>query len=59
MSPSMDPLGPEDASYRTCTECGGDCEPEPTAIDGLGVRIVFVCPEHGAQNIVDPFADKR
>lgn len=55
----MDPLGPEDASYRTCTECGGDCEPEPTAIDGLGVRIVFVCPEHGAQNIVDPFADKR
>lgn len=56
---TTDPLSPEGESYRICTDCGGDCEPEPNAIDGLGVRIVFVCPEHGAQSIVDPFEDKR
>lgn len=50
---------PHDQSYRTCSTCGGDCEPETSAIDGLGVRIMFVCPEHGAQSVVDPFSDLR
>lgn len=36
-----------------------DFEPEPTAMDGPGVRIVFEYTEHGAQSIVGPFADKR
>ncbi|RZU62239.1 hypothetical protein EV380_1832 [Zhihengliuella halotolerans] len=50
---------PIDEGYRTCAECGGDCDPEPTALDGLGVRIAFVCPEHGVHSMVDPFEDKR
>ena len=50
---------PKDDSYRTCTECGGDCVPEPTALDGLGVRIAFVCPTHGIHSVIDPFADQR
>lgn len=50
---------PTDDAYRTCSECGGDCEPEPSAIDGIGVRIAFVCPTHGAQSMVDPFSDLR
>ncbi|WP_299304476.1 hypothetical protein [uncultured Brachybacterium sp.] len=50
---------PTDDSYRTCSQCGGDCYPEPTAIDGLGVRIAFVCPEHGVHSVIDPFEDKR
>lgn len=45
----------DDESYRTCSECGADCEPEPTGADDLGVRIAFVCPVHGAQSMVDPF----
>lgn len=48
-----------DEEYRTCTVCGSDCVPEPSAVDGLGVRVVFVCPEHGVQSIVDPFSDLR
>ena len=48
-----------DEGYRTCATCGGDCEPEPMAEDGLGVRIVFVCPYHGTQTIVDPFDGRR
>lgn len=50
---------PKTLDYRTCSECGGDCTPEPSPDDGLGVRVLFVCPEHGAQSIVDPFDDKR
>lgn len=46
-------------TYRTCPECGGDCEPDPAAVDGLGVRIAFVCPKHGPQTIVDPFGHLR
>lgn len=50
---------PTDEGYRTCSVCGRDCEPNPLAEDGLGVRVAFVCPHHGAQSIVDPFADSR
>lgn len=56
---AIDPLDAEDESYRTCSTCGGDCEPEPSAVDGLGVRIAFVCPEHGPQSMIDPFQDHR
>lgn len=45
--------------YRTCSECGGDCLPEPAGTDEHGVRFVFVCPEHGVQSIVDPFEGQR
>lgn len=48
-----------DESYRTCTECGGDCIPETIAHDGLGIRWLFACPRHGAQSLVDPFAKLR
>lgn len=45
--------------YRTCSECGRDCDPEPTALDGLGVRIVFTCPTHGIHSVIDPFESRR
>lgn len=48
-----------DEGYRTCATCGGDCEPETVSEDGLGVRVVFSCPEHGVRAIVDPFSDPR
>lgn len=48
-----------DEGYRTCAECGADCEPDPLAEDGFGVRIAFVCQEHGLQTIVDPFGHLR
>ena len=48
-----------DQPYRTCPECGGDCQPEPSAVDGLGVRIAFICPQHGAHSLVDPFEEQR
>lgn len=41
--------------YRTCNVCGGDCEPETSAVDGIGVRIIFSCPDHGVHSILDPF----
>lgn len=50
---------PRDEEYRTCSVCGGDCDPEPSAVDGLGARFIFICPEHGAQSIWDPFSDLR
>ncbi|SUE27772.1 Uncharacterised protein [Nocardia farcinica] len=50
---------PADEEYRTCSVCGGDCEPEPGGADGLGIRLAFVCPEHGPQSLVDPFSDLR
>lgn len=49
----------EDSGYRTCSECGRDCEPEVTALDGLGGRITFVCAAHGAHSIIDPFENWR
>lgn len=46
--------------YRTCAECGADCEPEPfDAGEGQGVRIAFACPAHGVHSVVDPFEDSR
>lgn len=47
------------ADYRTCSSCGGDCIPDPTGAAGLGVRIAWVCPEHGVHSIVDPFEHLR
>lgn len=55
--PSM--MDDTDSEYRICSVCGGDCEPDPSATDGLGVRVVFVCSEHGPQSVVDPFDDLR
>jgi len=51
------PIGvPVNEDYRTCTVCQGDCEPDVGfGSDGHGARITFVCPEHGAQSLVDPF----
>lgn len=56
--PPAGPAGGENG-YRTCAECGRDCEPEVTALDGLGVRITFTCPVHGVHSIIDPFEDRR
>ncbi|HJC29024.1 MAG TPA: hypothetical protein H9759_06480 [Candidatus Dietzia intestinipullorum] len=54
------PLSSGDESYRTCSECGRDCEPDPSAgSDVLGARIAFVCPDHGLHGIIDPFEDTR
>ncbi|WP_353113232.1 hypothetical protein [Microbacterium sp.] len=51
---------PSDDEYRTCSTCGRDCKPDVSITsDEHGVRIAFVCPEHGVQSIVDPFADQR
>jgi len=50
---------PRDESYRICSVCGRDCMPDPTAVDDLGVRIAWVCTEHGVQSIVDPFEHLR
>lgn len=49
----------DDESYRMCSECGGDCQPEPSGADGLGVRIMWVCPQHGVHSVVDPFEHLR
>ncbi len=46
-----------DSDYRTCSDCGGDCVPEPGGGAGHGIRIMFVCPEHGVHSTVDPFED--
>lgn len=51
---------PASDGYRTCSVCGGDCEPDPGfGSDEHGLRIAFVCPEHGVQSLVDPFEDQR
>lgn len=48
----------QDADYRSCSECDGDCSPEPFK-DANGFRIAFVCREHGIQSVVDPFKDSN
>ncbi|WEG08628.1 hypothetical protein PU630_15490 [Microbacterium horticulturae] len=49
-----------DDGYRTCAVCGGDCELDTSlSADGAGVRVAFVCLEHGIQSVIDPFADLR
>lgn len=51
---------PVDDSYRTCSECGADCCPDPSiTVEGQGARIAFVCAEHGVQSLVDPFEGQR
>lgn len=45
--------------YRTCAECGRDCEPVPLDTAGHGIRVSFVCPVHGVHTIIDPFEDTR
>lgn len=53
-------ISPKDEGYRTCSECGVDCEPEPfDAGEGQGLRIAFACPVHGVHSVVDPFEDRR
>lgn len=47
-------------SYRTCTVCGTDCQPDQGfSSDEIGVRIGFVCPEHGINSIVNPFEGEK
>lgn len=48
-------FSPEDETYRTCEECGGDCTPEILGAEGESSRFVFVCPEHGVQSVINPF----
>ncbi|MFE7067187.1 hypothetical protein [Microbacterium sp. ER1] len=50
---------PKNEGYRTCAECGADCLPEPTDIEGAGIRIAFVCPDHGVHSFIDPFEGRR
>ena len=50
---------PANDGDRTRSVCGEDCQPEPTGADGLGIRIAFVCAEHGAHSVVDPFESPR
>lgn len=51
---------PVDNSYRTCSECGGDCYPDPSiSAEDQGARIAFVCAKHGVQSTVDPFEGQR
>lgn len=44
--------------YRTCSQCGRDCEPDPVPTE-VGMRIPFVCPVHGVHAVVDPFDGQR
>jgi hypothetical protein len=46
-----------DENYRTCPECGRDCEPAPLDAEGLGMRISFICPLHGVHTVIDPFEE--
>ncbi|AII11474.1 hypothetical protein [Rhodococcus opacus] len=54
----LDLFARDDESYRTCAECGRDCESEPFSA-GAGIRISFVCPAHGVHAVIDPFAHLR
>jgi len=46
-------------SYRTCADCGRDCEPVPFTTASEGIRISFICPIHGVHTVVDPFEGDR
>jgi len=43
-----------EAEYRTYSQCGADCSPEPFETD-QGMRISLVCSEHGVHTVIDPF----
>ena len=45
--------------YRTCAQCGGDCAPELNWADDLGVRVMYVCPQHGVHSVIDPHEHRR
>lgn len=47
--------GSADGNYRTCPECGRDCEPVPFEATGKGIRISFICPLHGVHTVTGPF----
>lgn len=56
-----EPFGPtavDDEEYRSCAECGQDCEPEPFATDKR-IRIAFSCAIHGVHTVIDPFEQTR
>lgn len=38
--------------YRTCSQCGSDCEPDPFPT-GKGIRIAFVCAQCGLHSLID------
>lgn len=50
---------PADHSYRWCAQCGAECHPDPTSIEGIGMRIAFVCADHGINVLVNPFEGQR
>ena len=52
-------LMPDGDDYRTCPQCGLDCEPVPFDSAGAAIRVSFTCSAHGAHTVVDPFADTR
>lgn len=52
-------LMPDRDDYRTCPQCGLDCEPVPFDSAGVGIRVSFICPAHGIHTVVDPFTDSR
>jgi len=41
--------------YRTCPECGRDCEPVPFVVEGHRTKVSMICPLHGVHTVVDPF----
>ena len=45
--------------HRRCNVCRAECAPEPSGADGYGVRIIYVCRDHGLQSVVDPFEHLR
>lgn len=51
--------GSGNEQYRTCASCGADCQPDPFATGGDGVRVAFVCPNCGLHVIIDPFEHLR
>lgn len=57
-SPTMDLTIREDDGYRTCVECGADCQPDPFD-SGQGIRVAFVCSGCGLHSVVDPFEHLR
>jgi hypothetical protein len=47
------------SGYRTCPQCGRDCEPVPFAVEGKGARVSMICPLHGVHAVIDPFEGSR
>lgn len=47
-----------DNRHRACMQCEVDCPPESFKTDD-GVRVAFVCAEHGVHSVVHPFENGR